>query len=564
MAHLRTIPLALCMMFGAAGPALAEAPDMILFGGRIVTIDDTFSIHEAVAIRGPRILAVGSNTRLRALAGTETKVIDLGGRTVIPGLIDNHNHIIRATEHWADEARLDGVTSRSRALELFGEKVRALSPGAWMFTLGGWHEDQFIGDSSDFSLDELDAVAPQNPVFIQAIYDHAYVNSAWLAEMGFPVVAAGNEIATAEGLARDIVRDGEGRATGRLNGGFPMVVRAIERFPRISEPEQIAGIKAAMRHVNSLGLTTIFDAGGVGIQDASYDRFQALADRGELSTRIFYTLWGGIDINTPEAARRFAAKIKATRPFQGDVRFDRIAMGEVYYGPFHWDDMTRTVAPTAADITAAREILVAAAAGGWQVQTHAIHPANMDRLFDIMAGINKTHPLRALRWSITHADNIGAGQIERARALGMNLQLRSQRVIGGLSAVFEKFGDAVHHMPPLRLVQDSGVTYGLGTDGTKAAQINPFVTLWWATTGRMLNGTVITKEVLTREEALIAHTRSNALMIFQEANLGAIRPGFLADMVILDRDYMTVPLDDIKDIRPVATIVGGRIVFGGL
>ena len=146
----------------------------------------------------------------------------------------------------------------------------------------------------------------------------------------------------------------------------------------------------------------------------------------------------------------------------------------------------------------------------------------------------------------------------------MNLQLRSFAAMYDRTPVVEALGDSAYHMPPLRLVQDSGVAYGLGSDGTKAAQINPFVTLWWAVTGKAVNGSTILRQTLTREEALIASTRSNAYLMYQEQNIGSIRAGFLADMVVLDRDYLTVPEDEIKAIRPVATIVGGRVVYGSL
>jgi hypothetical protein len=146
----------------------------------------------------------------------------------------------------------------------------------------------------------------------------------------------------------------------------------------------------------------------------------------------------------------------------------------------------------------------------------------------------------------------------------MNLQLRSISVLGNRAEVLAQFGETAYHMPPLRLVQDSGVPFGLGTDGTKAGQIDPFVTLWWAVTGRALNGETVLEETLTREEALIAHTRSNAYLMFQEGNLGALKPGLLADLLVLDRDYLSVPADEIKSIRPVATLVGGRVVHGEL
>ncbi|MCH8861101.1 MAG: amidohydrolase [Proteobacteria bacterium] len=554
---------AACLL--AASAAIASAgsePDLILTNGKIVTVDAGFSIAQAVAIRGQRITAVGDSETLTALAGPDTRIIDLSGRTVIPGLIDNHSHIIRATEYWASEVRLDGVASRKNTLALLAARAATLANGKWIFSLGGWYEDQFTDSNDSFTLAELDGVAPGNPLFMQAMYDHALVNSAWLRAMGIPVVAPAAETSGAAGLAGDVVRDANGRATGRLNGGFPMIIRAMQRFPAVDEAEQFEGIAAMLGYLNSLGLTTVFDPGGSGINPASYQRFATLADAGKLSLRVYYTLWGGLVINTPEKAREFIEVIRSTRPFQGDVWFNQIAMGEVYYPAFHWDQMTRKVNPGSADIAMGHEILLAAAAAGWPVQTHAIHPANLDRLLTVMEEINKTHPLRPLRWSVTHADNIGAAQIERARALGMNLQLRSQRVIGGQKEITAAYGEAGYHMPPLRLVQDSGIDFGLGTDGTKAAQINPFVTLWWAVTGKMLNGNVTSKEVLTREEALIAMTRSNALLTFQEENLGSIAPGMLADLVVLDRDYLTVPVDQIKDIRPLATMVGGRLVFG--
>ncbi len=318
-----------------------------------------------------------------------------------------------------------------------------------------------------------------------------------------------------------------------------MIDRAMRRFPSVSEREQVEGIKAAMAYYNSVGLTTVYDPGGVGIQDASYARVGHLAHQGELSLRVMYTLGEESIGHTPQDARKLLAKLKEARPFQGDEWFNCIAVGEIYYTPFHWDDLIKPTHPTPADIDVAREILTAAAAGGWSVQTHAVQPSTIDRLLDIAEQVNAVHPLRGLRWSITHADNIGAAQIERARRLGMNLQLRSLRVLGNLDTIVQKYGlEATEHMPPLRLIQDSGVTFGLGTDGAKASQVNPFVTLWWAVSGKALNGERSLSEVLTREEALIAHTRTNAFMMFQEAYIGALKPGLLADLLVLDRDYL--------------------------
>ena len=561
------IAVPVLLAFGHGWLNAQEAPDQVFINGKIVTVDDYFSIHEAVAVRGERFLATGGSEEIQALADAGTVITDLGGRTVVPGLIDNHNHVIRATEYWPNEARLDGVTSRAEALEILRAKGDALPDGVWLMSLGGWSEAQFLDSQEDFTLAELDAVAADRPAFIQALYSHAYVNSSWFEAMSIPLDASAEYRSTAEGLAARVVRDGNGRATGRLNGGFPMVEEALQGFPPVSPDAQVEAVKTAFRHLNSLGLTAVYDPAGVGIRREGYARIREIAADGELTLRVYHTLGGSMP-RTPQDARDLIAEIEASRPIQGDDFVDLIAVGEIYYAPFHWDGTTEPMDPGEEDVHWAREILLASARGGWSVQTHAVQPATIDHLLDLVDEVNAVHPVRPLRWTITHADNITAEQLDRVRQLGMNVQLRSNPVMGDRGAVFGHFGDAAYHMPPLRTAQESGVSYGLGTDGTKAAQIDPFVTLWWAVTGKALNGEVIQHQTLTREEALIATTRANAHLMFMEHDIGAIKPGLLADMVVLDRDYLTVPEDEIKDrdahIRPVATMVGGRIVYGDL
>lgn len=562
------IQIAVALLATAGNITLLNAqqpPDTILSNGKIVTVDDFFSIQEAVAISGERIIAVGSNADIQAMAGPETQSIDLGGRTVIPGLIDNHNHVIRATEYWPNEARLDGVTSRIEALAILEAKADALPRGEWLLSLGGWTENQFIGDKSDFTLSELDEIAPNRPAFVHSTYDHAFANTAWFNEMDIPLEADFAERSAATGLASYVVRDETGRVTGRLNGGITMIDIALQRFPEVTAERQSGAIVTAFNYLNSIGLTAVYDPAGVGIQPESYERIRALADEGGLTVRIFHTLGGGVP-STPEEARVVVEEIRAARPFQGNHTVDLIGVGEIYYGPFHWDSLFVPKTPNEQDLAAARSILMAAAEGGWSVQTHASQPRTIDTLLDVMTEINEIYPLRQLRWSITHADLVGREQIERMRHLGMNLQMRSVSVLvqPRRTRLLEELGDSALHIPPLQMVQASGIPWGLGTDGTKATQINPFVTLWWVVTGQALNGMTVLSETLSREEALIAHTRSNAYLMFQENNIGAIRPGLMADMLVLDRDYLTVPAMEIKDILPAATIVGGRVVFGEL
>jgi len=504
---------------------------LALVNGKIVTVDERFSVSAAVAIQAGRITATGSSADVLANAGPRAEVVDLGGRTVIPGLIDNHNHFARATEHL--EVRLEGVRSRASALDVLRRGAAALPPGQWLLTLGGWHEEQWAGDRRELTLAELDAVADGRAAFIQAQYDHALVSTAWLDAVGAPA-------------------DAESRATGRIAGGLIALNRAAAAFPPPADRE--ATVRAAMSWYNGLGLTTVFDPGGVGVSETSYATLATMAARGELTLRLLITLGDGEGGRGTAHAAALAERIRRARPFDGDEWYDRIAVGEIYYAAFHWDHAASPPRPSGEDITAALEILATAADAGWPVQTHSVTGLGLELVLDAYERVNLGQPIRRLRWSVTHAEGITGAHLERARRLGVTVQLRSQGVIRASRSA----------PAPLRLLRDSGLNWGLGTDGTRAAQVNPFITLWWAVTGQSLGGERVLDEPLTREQALIAHTRSNAYLMFRENSLGSIRPGLLADLLVLDRDYLTVPADEIRDIAPVATMVGGRVVHGSL
>jgi predicted amidohydrolase YtcJ len=504
---------------------------LVLVNGKVVTVDERFSIVAGVAIEGDRVIATGSQAELAACVGPGAEVVDLAGRTVIPGLIDNHNHFVRAAEHF--EVRLEGVRSRAGALAELRRGAAALPSGEWLLTLGGWHEEQWAGDRRELTLAELDVVAGDRPAFVQAQYDHAVVNTAWLDATGAPP-------------------DATSRASGRIGGGLVALNRAAAGFPRPAD--RAAAVRAAMSWYNSLGLTTVFDPGGFAVAEDAYATLQSMAARGELTLRVLTTLGDSANGSGPAHAAAMAARIRRARPFDGDHWYDRIAVGEIYYAAFHWDHAASPPRPSATDIAAAHQILLAAAEAGWPVQTHSVTERGLDLVFDAYERADLRRPIRPLRWSVTHAEGITAAHVERARRLGITVQLRSQGVIR-----------ATRSAPaPLRLLSDSGLSWGLGTDGTRAAQVNPFITLWWAVTGRCLGGERVLDEPLTREQALIAHTRSNAFLMFRENDLGSIKPGMLADLLVLDRDYLTVPADEIRDITPLATMVGGRVVHGSL
>src|SRR3974390_1021672 len=254
-----------------------EAADFVLTNGKIVTVDDRFSIAQALAIKGSRILAVGSSGEVDRLKGPQTKVIDLAGRAVIPGLIDNHAHWVRAAEH--DEVRFDGVTSRTRALRLVGESVAQTPPGEWVPVLGGWSEEQFVDSQERFTRAELDAIAPNNPVALQSVYNHTILNTAGLK-------AASIDATTADPSGGKIDRDSNGQPTGLITGAGGVAFVAA-KIPLKDFETWLRTTRRLVSTLNSLGVTAWLDAGGRGIGDRHYEPYRALAAKGEFNIRAF-------------------------------------------------------------------------------------------------------------------------------------------------------------------------------------------------------------------------------------------------------------------------------------
>ena len=256
-----------------------QAVDTIVLNGKIITVDDRFAIVQALAIKNQRVVATGSNADIRKLADANTKVIDVRGRTVIPGLIDNHSHWIRAAEH--DELRLDGVTSRKRALAMLAERVRVAKPGEWVSVLGGWSEEQFTDEPRGFPLAELDKLAPDTPLAVQSIYNHTYLNSAGLK-------AAGIDEKTPNPPGGVIEKDASGKLTGVVRGAGGVAFVA-GKVPKLVNEARMANAKKLVGYLNSLGLTAWGDAGGRGMTPGHYEPYRLLADKNELDIRVFWT-----------------------------------------------------------------------------------------------------------------------------------------------------------------------------------------------------------------------------------------------------------------------------------
>ena len=509
------VAVALWLASVAAAVVIARSQvqpaDIILSNGKVVTVDDRFSIAAAVAIRGERIVAVGTDRDVAAFAGAGTRRIDLAGRTVIPGLIDNHMHLLRAGTTWQYEVRLDGVESRKAALELLRARAKTTPRGEWIYTLGGWAMEQFADDKTPFTRAELDRAVPDHPALLQASYYRSYLNSRAVQALG---VDAPNGVVDEQGL------------------------RAIAARVPTAEGEQLeASTRQMLRDFNGMGLTSF---GSAGCEEDVLPLYRRLASRSELNMRVFC--------------------ITATlQPPRGDQYIDHVAYGESVYGPLHDPMFVAKSNPTPAGLAEWRRIATGVAQARRQLHVHANLTDTIDAFLDQIDIIRKQHPIADLRWTLAHVNQIDASHLARMKTMGVYAAVHPWAIInGGINLTV--FGDAAYDMPPLATIQKSGVVWGFGSDGSRANQIRPFTTLSWAVTGKMVGGTQLLRQTIGREQALIAHTRSNAYLVFRERDLGSIEAGKLADLAVLDRDYLTVPADQIKDITSVMTIVGGRVV----
>jgi predicted amidohydrolase YtcJ len=525
--------------------------DLVLTNGKIITVDERFTIAQAVAIAGDRIVAVGSNDEINRLAGPAARRIDLRGRSVMPGLIDNHLHLLRAGNTWLQELRWDGVESRKKAIELLKARAKAVGPGGWVFNIGGWAHQQFADDSRPFTREELDQVAPDNPVGLQESYYQVFLNSKALSAFGIEP----GKPDPADFVKGSIQRDASGKPTGVIKGDIAATRPFAARMPKLPADQLEASTTALARDMNRGGLTSV---GVPGCNADVLEIFQKWKTAGRTPVRIFCI--GGAAAGNPEGVDRSVQQVATMKLFQGDSEIDNVYFGESVYTPLHDPMFALKSSPTPDQLAQWRKLATAIAKAGLPLHVHAELHDTIDAFLDQIEAINKEYPIKNHRWALAHINQINPSQLERMKKLGMYAAVHPWAVING-AIMHEGFGDGAYDMPPLAAMQDSGIMWGLGTDGTAANQTLPFVTLYFAVTGKMAGGMKVIRQTVSREDALIAHTRRNAFFVFQENNLGAIQPGKLADLLVLDRDYLTVPADQIKDIRPVMTMVGGRIVY---
>jgi predicted amidohydrolase YtcJ len=525
------------------------AADIVLVNGRITTGMPYPSEHQALGIGAGRILATGSDEALRHLIGPTTRILDLKGARVIPGLIDSHIHVVRAGLTWTERLDWSGLTSLADALASIADMTRRVPQGSWIMVVGGWHPGRFTEQRGP-TVDELTAAAPDHPVYVQLLYEEAWVNRAGLAALGIDRAAPDPEGGSLERLP-------DGTPTGSLRGpgAFGLCLRAA------TEPSfegQVASSRAFFSQLSGLGLTGTIDTGGLGMTPEAYRPLYELWRRKEqtLRTRLF------IMPGTPgDELAEIREYVRYLNPGFGDDMLRLVGLGEIPLFRY-WDGegvRPFDVMPDAKGLLV--EIVRLLVEHGWPLHQHAVLDSTVAAVLDVWEEVDAERPLAPLRFALAHAEPVGDENLRRIKNLGAGIAVQNRMLFRAADSGRLWGEEVLRRAPPLRNILDMGIPLGAGTDATAVSPYNPWWSLWWLVTGKSLDGGSPRSHEhrLSRAEALTAYTRGSAWFSHDDGERGSLLPGMAADLAVLSDDYFSVEEDDIPSLRSVLTVVGGEI-----
>ena len=537
--------IAIALLAASLGAA-AQPPDLVLLDGKIVTVDAESSLREALAVRDGRIAALGSTAEIRRLAGPATRVVELGGRTVIPGLIDSHLHAVRAALSFSTEVNWIGARSLREAMARISEAARLRPPGAWLIVAGGWNELQFAERRRPTQA-ELEAAAPNNPVYVQLGYGWVVMTDDGFEKLGI----RGEADLPAGGT---LVREGE-RLTGAISGGQGAIIALFDRLPKPTFAEQMQGTREFFRELNRLGLTGVVDPGGNNLFPADYQALFDVWRRRELTVRVAYSLNG----QTAGSELVELQGLTALLPMGfGDDRLHFNGLGErITFA------MNNNPEPTAEHKERYYEVVRWAAERGMSITMHWGPDSTVAHLLDIFERVNREVPIAPLRWSIAHLNDASEATLTRMSELGVGWTVQDAMYFGGEDLVRRQGADSARRLPPVVTGHRLGVVIGGGTDAHRVASYNPFTSLQWFLDGKTVAGTPIRgpEETPDRLTALRFYTLGSAWFSFDDDVRGSLEAGKLADLAVLSDDYLSVPLDEVGNLTSVLTLLGGDVVF---
>ncbi len=509
----------------AAGPS----ERLVLRNGKIHTMDGNGTVVDSVAIEDGQFVEVGRN-----VAPRDGRMIDLRGRTVVPGIIDNHNHIVLMGNRPGHHTPLENAYSIADVQQIYAQRAAGIPAGAWITTIGGFHRNHLVPPEQTPrlpTLAELDEAVPDNP---------AYISEA------FAGPSTTNSLGKAFFESRGIVVGADGSiAAGFGNSPTGQATLAL-RQTLLNFDERKRGVREAIAYGLGLGVTTHLDQGAFQATNTPADGaahednytmhlpFLAVHTDGELLARVRINfLHMEADPLTPELAQRLRNQF----PFFGDDMLRTGAIGEF-------------IAQGTGAAFAAAAVKVAQA--GWRAEVHSLSTTDFQAEIQAFEAANAQFPITNLRWVVAHVPFITGDYVDRLKALGGGLSLTGWRYLAGSPA---------QNGPPFRMIVDNGIPTGMSSDGMQIAPMNPWIHMYYASTGRNARGVLINDgQQITREEVLRLYTRDNGWFLREEEQLGSIEEGKLADLVVLNQDYFAVGDEQLKQIRSDLTVVGGQIV----
>ncbi|SKB93838.1 hypothetical protein SAMN05660477_01932 [Soonwooa buanensis] len=541
----------------------AQKADIIITNGKITTLDTKNPEAQAVAISGNKIIKIGSNSDILKLKNSNTKLIDAKGNRVVPGLFDSHIHVIRGGRFYNTELRWDGVKSLKTALQMLKEQAARTPKGQWVRVVGGWNEYQFEEKRLP-TLEEINEATGDVPTFILYLYGKAWLNKAGIKELKM----TGDTPNPPQGL---IEKDSNGDPTGLLvaEPNAFILYSTLAKLPELSHDEKVNSTLQYMTELNRLGLTSVMDAGG-GFQNFpdDYGITDELDKQGKITLRMPYFLF----------AQKKGTEMADYTKWTGMVEIENHAHNGHNEIEYHVEGGGENIVSDAADFEnflfprpelpptmegSMKEVLKLLVQKRWPFRIHATYNESISRDLDVIEQVNKETPLNGLVWFFDHAETISEDNMKRIKALGGGIAIQHRMAFQGESFIHRYGKKAALAAPPVKKMLEMGLPVGLGTDGTRVATYNPWISLYWVTTGKTVGGTqVMAKEnTVDRKTALELYTYRGYDLI-KEQNKGKIAKDYFADLIILDKDYFSVSDEEVKSIVSKLTIVDGKVVYG--
>jgi predicted amidohydrolase YtcJ len=543
---------AICVLFSLlifAPAARAQTPDLILHNGNVITMDDRVANAAAVAVRGDQITTVGTNEQVLKLAGPNTKIIDLKNKTLVPGLIDTHIHIISGGRGMKN-VQLAEATSIAELLEVIASHIRdnKVPAGEWVVASSDWYVNQ-LKENRFPTRWELDRVAPQNPVILPRGGHQSASNSLALKLGGIT-----KDTPTPNG--GEIGKDESDEPNGMLVDKAQEPIKSI--LPKEDENASVEALQRVQALAHSLGITSLVDG---GVNSDEWQTMEQVRQSGQLKIRLAARV-------RPRDVDDFK-KINATlSPEAGDawlrtgpikVTLDGGSTGSLFTRPYPGKPDFYGVQVTSTDVL--KGISELANENNWRMSVHCNGDKAFDILLDTWEAVNAKKSIVDRRWTVEHGKFIRPDQMQRVKALGLLVTIQAAPYVKGETYITSFGTKMVEKSSPTRDYLKTGIILAGGSDWL-TNPLNPFLHMYFAVARKTKAGTSLgPDQALTPEEALAMHTKYAAYVTFEEDSKGTITPGKLADLAVLSDDPLKVATDQIKDIKALMTVVGGEVVY---